>query len=107
MATYPAFAQLEGSEIVLRDDTRIAAAMNGLAEQFGQYTEEKHGFVVKHLLNDADQTIYWAFYATNRKSQFTFTHAATRLVYNALFVGAPHELWTQFGWQIEAMLVEV
>ena len=107
MAAYPSYPQLAGSKAIPRDDIDTDYAVSGALQQRSYYTVLKRDFALEHLLNAANVATYRTFYSTNRILQCTFVFAGDGVTYNVRFKGPPKEVWSEFGWKIQADLAEV
>ena len=107
MATYPAFAQLQGSSEEVVDDIKFERAVDGSGRGRVMYSAPKRRFTVKHRLEIDDKESLITFYDTNRGTIIDFVWAGDGLTYSCAFERAPRLNWIGAEAEIEVVLGEV
>jgi hypothetical protein len=111
MPTYTAYptptqiGQLEGTQLMPRDDLQATRSVNGTLKVRALYPAPKNAFAVKHKMTLAQFADYRTFYGTYSRTLFDFTFAGDNTVYsNCAFAGPPTYTFSGMNVEVAALL---
>jgi len=108
MATYPALAQMEGSELIPLFDTKVDRAVSGTPKLRSFYDTTKYQFHLVHWLTPEELVTLLDYYETaaNKTGTNTLTWSATGANYSVYFAGPPRQSWQEGRYVVAVDLVQ-